>query len=67
MTDYQQAKRQLKELAQEVKRLHPSDKPAQRQAINDYCHNLVIIHHLSEKRADNLHAYAGSLHPKQKN
>jgi len=64
MTDYQQAKRQLKEIAQEVRKEYPKDKPAQRQAINDYCHNLVIIHNLKDHEADNLHGYAATLHPK---
>lgn len=68
-THYQQAKAELKQLAAQVKRSHPTDKPAQREAINNMADNLSreFWRHYSEKQTARLtnclHSFAADLHP----
>jgi len=64
MTTYQQARQYLKEIAQEVKRNVPHDKPAQRQTINDSADLICRDLNLSEAKRNQLANYACKLHPK---
>ena len=62
MTNYQQAKEELKRMADHVKKHYPNDKPLQRQCINDkaYC----LSYNLTEHEKNLLDNYACKLHPK---
>lgn len=72
-SNYQTAKRHLKNAADLVKRTHPTDKPMIRQWINDTADAIVkdtincprwnISDAKREQYANWLHNYAGSLHP----
>ena len=63
MTNYQQAKQQLKELAQKAKEQFKTDKPAIRQYINDNAYYISQNFDLTEYQTDLLHNYACKLHP----
>lgn len=65
-TIYQQAKSELKQLAKEVKKQYPTDKPAARQAINDYADSLCKSLKLSEYQRNLLANFACELHPKNR-
>jgi len=45
---YSEAKNELKQYAKEVKRVYKNDKPAQREALNDYCD--MLLRHLAQPR-----------------
>ena len=62
-TIYQQAKRELKDVALDAKRQFKSDKPAVRQIINDYVDSLCKSLNLSDYQRDLLANYACTLHP----
>lgn len=62
MTNYQQAKEELKRIANHVKKHYPSDKPLQRQCINDNAYFLSC--NLTEHEKNLLDNYACKLHPK---
>ncbi len=64
MTTYQQAKQQLKEIAQTARPSFKNDKPAQRQAITDRADMICRELRLTEAQRDRLSNYAGNLHPK---
>ena len=63
ITQYQQAKQDLKIISQWAKSKFPEDKVAVRQIINDNTHALCSDHDLSEKKESMLHNYACTLHP----
>ncbi len=63
-TNYQQAKQQLKEIAQRARQIHKHDKPAQRQDINDSADMIGRDLRLTEQDRDRLANFAASLHPK---
>lgn len=62
MTNYQQAKQELKETAKFVKKHYPKDKPLIRQTINDKAY--FLGYNLTPKEIDLLSNYACKLHPK---
>jgi hypothetical protein len=64
ITNYQSAKDMLRAHSEWVKARYRSDKPAIRQAINDYTHELCRDFSLSEYQCNLLHNYACELHPK---
>lgn len=64
MTNYQQAKSNLKEVAMRQKRILKNDKPAIRQIINEEAYFLSIDFNLTEYQKNLLHNYACKLHPK---
>jgi hypothetical protein len=64
MTNYQQAKQQLKEIAKIAKQEKPTDKPYIRQSINDSSYFIGKELHLTEYQKDLLSNYACKLHPK---
>jgi hypothetical protein len=63
MAVLQQAKQQLKEIAKEAKQQFKTDKPAQRQTINDSAYFIGRELNLSERQKDSLSNYACKLHP----
>ena len=63
-TAYQQAKQQLKAIAQRARQTYRHDKPAQRQIINDSAFMICQDLRLSETQRDRLSNYACKLHPK---
>ena len=63
MTNYQQAKKQLKEIAKTAKQQHPTDKPLIRMIINDSVDSLSRGN-LTEYQRYLLSDYACKLHPK---
>jgi len=63
MTNYQQAKDKLRSHSEYVKILFTGDKPAIRQSINDYTHNIAVDYDLTEYETKLLHDYACKLHP----
>ena len=63
-TKYQQAKNALKNIADEVKKNHPTDKPLIRMVINDEISNISIDYKLHEHQIFKLSNYACKLHPK---
>ena len=64
MTNYQIAKSNLKAISQDAKIQYRNDKPAVRQAINDYVDYLCKNMNLSEHKRNLLSNYACTLHPK---
>lgn len=62
-TDYQNAKAYLKERANFIKKEYPTDRPMQRQVINDHCDWLCKNYQFSEHKRDLLANYACTLHP----
>jgi len=64
MTNYQQAKEQLKESAKWIKRETPNDKPMIRMYINDMCGIYCNDYDLTDYQRDLLSNYACKLHPK---
>ena len=65
-SNYQQAKKLLKEFSDDFKLNHPTDKPLIRQTINDSIDPLSINFNLSKRERDLLNNYACKLHPKDK-
>ena len=63
MTNYKQAKTELKETANFVKKHYPNDKPLQRQTINDKAYFLGGDFRLTHKQIELLSNYACKLHP----
>ena len=63
VTQYQQAKEELKNISEWAKSHFIGDKPAVRQVINDNTHSLAFEYALSDKKQDMLHNYACTLHP----
>ena len=64
MTNYQNAKSKLRANAEYSKVQFRGDKPAIRQAINDYCDFISRDYSLSEYQRNLLANYACKLHPK---
>ncbi len=62
MTEYKRAKKELKRIADSVKRLKPNDKPYQREQINNSAYFLSF--NLSEYKKELLNEYSITLHPK---
>jgi hypothetical protein len=65
VTNYQNAKTDLKQLAKDLKSNFPNDLPLQNQGINDYCDHLCKNAGLSDYQKRLLENYACSLHPKR--
>jgi hypothetical protein len=65
MTNYKKAKQLLVVTAKDSKNHYKNDKPAIRQIINDTCYFLTKDFNLSDKKADMLHNFACTLHPKK--
>ena len=63
-TNYQQAKKELKEIAKNAKIQFPKDKPAQRMIINDTVDFICKDYKFSEYKSYLLSLYACKLHPK---
>ena len=63
-TNYQNAKENLKNHAVQAKKIFKTDKPAQRQYINDYTDMLCKDYHLTEYQRDLLYNYSIKFHPK---
>lgn len=61
-TTYQQAKEQLKRIANNAKKAHANDKPMTRQIINDSAYELSKVFKLSEYQYNLLCNYACELH-----
>lgn len=64
ITNYKQAKSMLRSHAEYIKDVYAGDKPAIRQAINYWTHELCKEFNLSEHKQGLLHEYACKLHPK---
>lgn len=64
MTNYQNAKRLLKERATFIKKEYPKDKPLQREVINNHLDWLCKNYQFSDYQRDLLSNYACKLHPK---
>ena len=62
---YQQAKKELKQISVQIKKEYPTDKPLQRQVINDYCDSLCKNNNLSEYQRNLLSNYSCTLQPKK--
>lgn len=65
MSKYQQAKGSLNDYAIEIRKQFPTDKPAQRQALNDFADMLIRDYQLSQREQDWLCNYCCTLHPKK--
>ena len=65
MTNYQNAKVNLKAIAKDLKLNFPTDIPLQNQGINDYCDYLCKNAGLTDYQKKLLENYACSLQPKQ--
>jgi hypothetical protein len=65
-SNYQQTKKLLKNISDDVKLNHPTDKPLIRQTINDSAYSLSKYFNLSKRERDLLNNYACKLHPKDK-
>lgn len=65
-TEYQQAKKDLKQFAQSIKDSCKGDKPLYRMSLNDYTDSITRDSHrnLSEHKKNLLHNFCASLHPK---
>ena len=65
-TNYQKAKAILKDLQKDniASGIHKTDKPMARMLLNDIADNLVRNCNLSEYKANLLHNYVCTLHPK---
>lgn len=63
MTNYQNAKQDLRFVAKKAKHDKPKDKPYQRMIINDSCDWISDNHSLTEYQNSLLHNYACKLHP----
>ena len=63
MTNYQYAKLDLKEIAMQVKKDKPTDKPYQRMIINDSVNWVSDNHSLTDYQNELLHNYACKLQP----
>jgi uncharacterized protein YpuA (DUF1002 family) len=64
ISNYQQAKNALKNVANRLKENHPTDKPMIRQGINDFTNYLFRDYNLTEHQRNLLSNYACKLHPK---
>jgi len=62
-SDYQTAKGYLKERAIFIKKEYPTDKPLQRQVINDHCDWLCKNYQFTDYQRDLLANFACTLHP----
>lgn len=65
-SEYQYAKKLLREQAAFIKKEYPSDKARQRMLINDYCDCLCKNYAFSEHKCKQLFKYAVELHPRRK-
>lgn len=65
MSNYQKVKDSLNAYAIEIRKQNPTDKPAQRQALNDYTDMLIREHQLSQREQSWLCNYCCTLHPKK--
>ena len=63
MTNYKNSKQELKDVANLMKEIHPTDKPLVRMCINDEVFHLSQLYNLSEREINLLSEYACSLHP----
>ncbi len=63
LSNYQQAKRDLKEVSKMAKSQYESDKPLRRMIINDNVHFFSIDYNLSEYQLKLLSNYSCTLHP----
>lgn len=63
MTNYQAAKKLLKERADFIKKENPTDKPLQREVINNHLDYLCREYQFSEHKTNLLANYACTLHP----
>ena len=63
MSNYTNAKNELKEVSKHVKKHYPNDKPMIRQTINDKAYFLGGEHGLSPNQIELLSDYACELHP----
>ena len=64
VSNYQIAKNELKNVANEAKRLHSTDKPLIRMYINDFADHLIKELNFSDYQTNLLSSYACKLHPK---
>lgn len=64
-TNYQNAKALLKERADFIKKENPTDKPLQREVINNHLDFLCRNYQFSEYQRNLLSNYACKLHPKK--
>jgi len=64
LSNYQKAKRNLKEVSQIAKSQCEGDKPRIRMIINDTVHFCSLEYNLSDYERDLLSNYACTLHPK---
>ena len=62
LTNYQQAKTDLKNIAISAKITYKNDKPAQRMIINDYCDSLCKDYQFSDYYRNLLSNYSCILH-----
>ena len=65
MTNYQKAKDMTRGYAEWVKVHHKGDKPAIRQALNDYSDSISSDYRLTEYECNLLANYVCKLHPKK--
>jgi ribosomal protein L31E len=65
VSNYQNAKKELKKVSDFVKKQYPKDKPLIRQSINDKSYFLGSEFMLSPYEIDLLSNYACTLHPKE--
>lgn len=65
VSNYQIAKKELKNVANEAKKLHTTDKPLIRMYINDFADHLIKELSFSEYQKNLLANYACKLHPKE--
>lgn len=65
VSTYQIAKKELKNLANEAKKLYTTDKPLIRMYINDFADHLIKELSFSEYQKNLLANYACKLHPKE--
>lgn len=63
ISNYQQAKNFLKELAKDIKTSHPTDKPLIRMVINDGIDVYVSYFRLTDYQRNLLSNFACKLHP----
>lgn len=64
MTNYQNAKKMLKERADFIKKENPKDKPLQREVINNHLDWLCRNYNFDSHKSNLLANYACKLHPK---
>ena len=64
-SEYQYAKKLLREQAAFIKKEYPPDKARQRMLINDYCDCLCKNYAFSEHKCKQLSKYAAKLHSQE--